>query len=188
MAIEEDLPVLDAKMKQLRFDYEQYFLGSRPREPVMLRNEVQKLVTYWSNQAIQNTAHRFRFSSLCARFLCLKRQWDATLRKMEEGTYQRQVFRGRMQARPQGSEPPPPAAASQAGGADASAAPDRLYTDYVSACRKLGQDPGGLTAERMQRAMAQQRDAIRSRFGCRDVRFRVVVEDGRAKLKAAPGS
>ena len=33
MASDEDLRELDRKVKQLRLDYERYFLGTRPREP-----------------------------------------------------------------------------------------------------------------------------------------------------------
>src|SRR5574340_149258 len=84
---EEDLQVLDQKLKQLRLDYEQYFLGSRPREPVLLRGEVQKLIALYSNVSIQNTAQRFKFSSLCSRYLTQRRQWDLVLRKIEDGTY-----------------------------------------------------------------------------------------------------
>ncbi len=39
MPIEEDLQTLDIKMKQLKLDYERYFLGTRPREPAMARSE-----------------------------------------------------------------------------------------------------------------------------------------------------
>ena len=31
---EEELRELDRKVKQLRVDYERYFLGTRPREPI----------------------------------------------------------------------------------------------------------------------------------------------------------
>ena len=38
---EADLQLLDVKIKQARNEYEQYFLGTRPREPQVLRGEVQ---------------------------------------------------------------------------------------------------------------------------------------------------
>lgn len=180
MAIEDDLQVLDAKIKQLRLDYEQYFLGARPREPVMLRGEVQKLVAYYSNVAIQNTAHRFKFSSLCSRFLTLRRQWDATQRKVEEGTYDRHVFKANLHARTPERSPAP------ASGTSPKAAPEDVFGAYLDACRSVGQDTAGVTREKLERVMSQQRDALCRQLGCRDVRFRVVVEQGKAKLKASP--
>ena len=35
--IDEELRMLDHRLKQLKLDYEQYFLGSRPREPVRIK-------------------------------------------------------------------------------------------------------------------------------------------------------
>jgi hypothetical protein len=64
----DELSTLDIKLKQLRFEYEQYFIGSRPREPVLLRGDVNKIVVKYSNTGIQNTALRFKFNNLCARF------------------------------------------------------------------------------------------------------------------------
>lgn len=187
MPIDEDLPILDAKIKQLRLDYEQYFLGARPREPVMLRAEIQKMIVFYSNQAIQNTAHRFRFSSLCSRFLTLRRQWDATQRKVEEGTYERHVFKAKLHGVPEAR--PAPAAPGRAQPAASArrhpAAPD-VYGAYLDACRSVGQDTAGVTREKLDRVMSQQRRALCSQLGCTDVRFRVVVEGGKAKLKASP--
>ena len=90
---EDELRDLDRKIKQLKLDYERYFLGTRPREPFLLRSDVQKIMAILSNTAIQNTALRFKFSSICSRYQALKRQWDETLRKIEAGTYARHKFK-----------------------------------------------------------------------------------------------
>jgi hypothetical protein len=186
VTIEEDLQILDAKTKQLRLDYEQYFLGARPREPSQLRAEVQKLIALLSNVPIQNTGLRFKFSSLCSRFLIQRRQWDLVLRKIEDGTYERHVFKANLHARAQG-EVSARSAATQAT-APAPAPAEDLFDAYIAACRSVGQATEGLTRERLDRVMEQQRDALRARHGCDDVRFRVVVESGKAKLKATPAS
>jgi len=82
---EEELRALDHKLKQLKLDYDRYFLGTRPREPVVLRGEVDKLVAIYSNQAITNSGLRFRFSSICSRYQALKRQWCEIVRQIESG-------------------------------------------------------------------------------------------------------
>ena len=97
--IDDDLQLLDVKLKQLRLDFEQYFLGSRPREPSLLRGEVQKMVAYYANVPIQNTALRFRFNNLRARFFIFRRHWDETLRKIENGTYERHLFKAELHER-----------------------------------------------------------------------------------------
>lgn len=179
--IDDDLQLLDVKLKQLRLDYEQYFLGSRPREPGLLRGEVQKMVAYYANVPIQNTALRFRFNNLRARFFTFRRHWDETLRKIENGTYERHLFKAELHERER-------AGRSQKGG---EAAPEPapgggLFSEYLAAREQCGQAAGSLSAEQFEKLLRSQEGAIREKFGCQSVRFRVVVEGGKAKLKASP--
>jgi hypothetical protein len=182
VAIEEELQVLETKLKQLRLDYEQYFLGSRPREPVQARGEVSKLFHLYNNTAIPNTAARFKFNSLCSRFFAYRRQWDEVLRKIEEGSYTRHVFKANLHDRERGKKPLTPAAAPAE---EVAPAPD-VFESYREACMSTGQDVSRLTRAGMDAILRKQEQEIRQRFGCSEVRFRVVVEGGKARLKATP--
>lgn len=164
---------MEVKIKQAKFEYEQYFLGHRPREPVMPRGEVQKIIAYWSNLPIRNTAQRFRFNTLCSRFFTFRRRWDDICRQIENGTYEphlKKLERVRM------SEPPP----------EPSTSDDDVYAAYREAREACGQGLKGLDRKKMDALLAKQRDAITAKYGCDDVKFRVVVEGGKAKLKASP--
>ena len=186
MPDEEDLRVLDQKLKQLKLDYERYFLGSRPREPVVLRGEVDKLVAIYSNQAIRNSAQRFRFSSICSRYQAFKRQWNEILRQMEQGTYGRHRFKAELHERERVDEPQ---AAPQE--ISRTSAAERLFEEYRAARESCGQETRSLTPAALERVIAEQQEALRERWGDAEFRFRVVIEDGRAKIKAsrmAPGS
>ncbi len=181
MPDEEELRALDHKLKQLKLDYDRYFLGSRPREPAVLRGEVDKLVAIYSNQAIRNSAQRFRFSSICSRYQAFKRQWNEILRQMEQGTYVRHRFKAELHGRDRVDEP-------EAAGAQetrAASAAERLYQEYRAARESCGQETKSLTPSALERVLAQQRETLRERFGDVDIRFRVVIEDGRAKIKAS---
>ena len=101
---DEDLRALDHKVKQLKLDYEQYLLGSRPREPQQQRGEVQKLIQQYLATPMQNTALRFRFNSINSRFQAFRRQWDIALRQIEDGTYKRHVFKADLHERARGLE------------------------------------------------------------------------------------
>ena len=180
MPLEEDFKILENKLLQLKLDYDQYFLGSRPREPVMLRGEVQKLIAMYSNQAIQNTALRFKFGSICSRYQAYKRQWVEVLRQIEAGTYTRHRFKAELHERERQKHGKPAEAAPKTGKSD-----DALFQSYVEACRSCGQDVKGLTPAKLEGILAKQREQLRSRFGDADVSFRVAIEDGKAKLKAS---
>ena len=189
MSVEEDLVVLEHKLNALKLDYERYFLGTRPREPVMARGEVQKIVIFYSNQAIPNTAQRFKFNSVNSRYQAYKRQWDNILRQMEAGTYKRDVFKANIrdkQRNAESAEKPAAAAKGAAGakGARSKSAGSELFDSYVNAAQACGQKVAGLTPKKLQAVVDKQTKMLQSKLGCKDISFRVVVQDGKVKLKA----
>lgn len=180
--IDEDMQLLEAKLKVLKFQYEQYFLGNRPREPQVERSEVQKIVAYWSNMAIRNTASRFKFNTLCQRFFTFRRQWDETCRKIESGTYEPHNFKAKLRAKDRPGSRSRPGAGANA----AKPSGDDLFEAYVEARRACGEKVEGLTRQKLDLVMARQEVALKSRYDCAAVKFRVVVENGKTKLKAQP--
>ncbi len=178
-AIDDDLRMLEFKLAQLKRDYDQYFLGNRPREPVQLRSEINKAVIELTSTAIKNTGARFKFTSICSRYQAYRRQWDETLRKIEAGTYERHRFKARLheQQAPGESAAVPPVSAPT---------PGDLYQSYVDARRTCGESVSGLTREKLESIIAEQRDALRTKFGeSAEFSFRVQIEDGKARLKAS---
>lgn len=173
--VEEDLRDLDRKVKQLRLDYERYFLGTRPRAPSQQRAEVDKLVAVLSNTPIQNTALRFKLNSIVSRYQAFKRQWEETLRKIDAGTYERHRFKaGLRQGAPETRESPE------------ARADTRLFDEYRSAQLAQGSDAKLLTREKLEGLVAEHRARLAERFGPRArFRFRIAVQDGRTKLKAS---
>jgi hypothetical protein len=180
--IDEDLQILDTKFKQLKLDYDQYFLGSRPREPAMLRAEVQKMIVMFSNTPIQNTASRFRFNSINSRYQAFKRQWDVTVRQIDAGTYARHVFKANLKDRMNANTTD---RAERAKTGAAAGAEERLFESYLVAAKSCGQNVASLTPEKLQKAVAKQEAEMRKKLGCDQVKFKVIVQNGKVKLKAS---
>ena len=174
----DELVQLDIKIGQLKNDYEQYFLGTRPREPLQARAAVDKIVARRMSAPSQNTAERFKFSSLCQRLQAHKRQWSEILRKMEAGTYQRHKFKARLHEQAREEKP-----ARAQPGSPAQDAPD-LFASYIDAARSCGQDVSKLTRKQLDAVVAKQGAALRSKLGCENVDFHVIVRNGKVKLKA----
>ena len=181
-SIDEDLKILDVKLNQLKREYEQYFLGTRPREPILLAGEVRKLILFLTNNPFPNTALKFKFSSICSRYQAYNRQWQETLRKIEQGTYERHRFKANLHERKAAETR---SAATMPGGARAD--DPGIYAAYVEARQACGQDVKNLSPAKLCAILRQQEKSLRSRFGDADIRFRVVVEGGKAKLKAFRG-
>ena len=171
-------------MNQLKLDYEKYFLGTRPTEPAMARSEVQKMVIRFSNTRITNTALRFKFNSLNGRYQAFKRRWDTTLRQIEAGTYKRHVFKADLRDRelPVAPDVNTARAASASNGQDTN-----IFETYRDAMLATGQDASKLTPAKLQKAIAKQEAALKKKLGCERVDFKVVVKDGKVRLKAAAG-
>ena len=191
---DEEVKVLEVRLTQLKLEYEKYFLGTRPTEPAQQRSELQKTVLKLSNMRITNTAQRFKFNSLNGRYQAFKRQWDNILRQIEAGTYKRHVFKADLHDRERalGSPSSDCAAKGQSDGAakgQSRGADDRgaLFETYRDAMVANGQTTKGLTADKLRKAIAKQEAAIKQKFGCDKVDFKVVVTDGKVKLKAAAG-
>ena len=178
----EDLQLLDVKLKMLKNEYEQYFMGSRMREPSLLRGEVQKMVAYYANVPIRNTGYRFKFNNLRARFFAFRRHWDRILREIEEGRYERHLFRAKLreQERPDRPESARPGAGSE------QAEREEVFESYLAAREACGQSTAGITRKRLDALMEKQAAQLSTKLGCREVKFRVVVTDGKAKLKVSP--
>ena len=183
---EEELKILEVRLNQLKLDYDKYFLGTRPTEPVMPRAEVQKTVIRFSNTRITNTALRFKFNSLNGRYQAFKRQWDATLRQIEAGTYKRHVFKADLRDRER--EISPDMKSPSGGGAgNRNGQKDDIFETYRDAMMATGQDASNLTRAKLQKAISKQETALKKKFGCEKVDFKVVVQGGKVRLKAAAG-
>ena len=96
---------LEAEIRRLEGEYNQYFSGRLPRPPVETKNRVTALVKKYDNSYIQNTADRFRFESLQTRFYKFLELVDRQLTNRELG-------RATFGKRPPAAAPAPTATAA----------------------------------------------------------------------------
>ncbi len=177
--IEEDLHDLEINLNRLRVEYEQYFAGGRRREPSELRGRVQKIVTRLVNKPPRNSGHRFRFNQLNAKFQIYRQLWGRIMRQMDAGTYRPHRFKAKLQEQPAEATADTPK--EQAAGKGAGI--HELYSAFASARGKTGESLD-LTPDKLALIVRKQTAALRQKHGKGTVRFRVVIENNRAKLKA----
>lgn len=185
----KDIEDLEAQLEQLRVAYEKYFLGIERREPAEDHRRVARSIRMAGEMHIPQAAVRFRAQSLKARLITYEQYWNRTLREIEEGTYRRHQFRVQQREQmarefeaAQGSKKPGATAhVDLAGGAGG-------YDSVVSEYRRI-QSQGGQAAvdpAKLAAALQKQEAQLREKFGAKRVEFRVVVEDGKPKVKAKP--
>lgn len=181
MGIAEDVTILDQKLSDLIKKYEQYFIGLEKREPLQLLGEVEKLVRRYTGTPINNTMYKHRFTMLVARLNTYREHWNRILKLMEEGRYSRDRFISDLHLR-QKSKPERQEGEAPVANADADI--DRLVHEFREARRACNLPVEMITRELVAATIEKQKPALAAKLGTENVAFRVVIEDGKPKLKA----
>jgi hypothetical protein len=196
MGLKEELDILDTKISKLKVDYEQYFAKILKREPTALRDEIDRIILKYSTQSTTNTSLKFRYSTLTSKYTSYKQFWNRILRQIEEGTYSRGAFGAKLpeasvnangvpQQRPEAAPPPPPRGAKE----EALINLDKfksIYQQLIEARKTCKESVEGMTYEKFTQALAQQTEKVKKDLQCKDIEYKVVVKDGKAKLTLIP--
>jgi len=188
------LDEVEQKMFVLKIDYEKYFSGLERIEPLRAREEVRRLMRDFQDEPITNSVQRFRYQTLKARFQSQELYWQRNLVLMERGTHPKMRFRADAKAKATASELIPDLPAEQIEVLrqrhEAQEREERayklVYDRYLEARAKCGQGTDNISFDAVREALRKQVRQIKSTYQCEGVKFRVVVEDGKAKVKALP--
>ena len=184
----------DSQLNLLNRAYEQYFLGFEKREPSELRREVEQLMRRCKSTPIQNTAAKFKLNAIVARYNTMRTYWDRTLREIEEGRYKRDVFKAHLHERERAEktggqkEPLSANAASSKNTSKPSDPMQQIFDQYMNLRQKTGESTSGLSVDKLSATLQKQAVAIKQKYNCNSVSFKVTVEDGKTKIKAIPKS
>jgi hypothetical protein len=178
-----ELTGIENEVRELHTLYEQYFAGVEKREPVKKRSAAAQRLLRFSQRRIQQTDLRFRYQNLATRFQSYVGYWDRILRLMDEGRYTRQTHK---------IKAPPPLTAGPVAEQPVAAPPppldttETIFRQLQQARTSCQMDPATLSRQQVESFLEKQKEAIRQRFGDRPVDFRVVIEDGKPKVKVRP--
>jgi DNA repair ATPase RecN len=201
--LEEQLDKMESRLDRLRSLYEQYFQGIEKIEPSMEKNAVHHQLQQMRKTKSRNTALRFRLNQLVARMNTYETYWMRTARRIEDGTYHRDVYMARYRNKAKKEQAPEEAAGETAApaaeqkprparraGEPRAAINDKavgqIYDAYVLAKRRCKESTKGLTKEALAKSLRKQVPAIMKQHKCKSVEFKVVIKKGKAILKAVP--
>jgi hypothetical protein len=191
---DQEMSQLETEIKRLEAEYNMFFTGRLPRLPWETRARVDGMVKRIDRMTLRNTAEKFRFGTLQARYQSFCDLWEKHLKAKEEG----RPIPGRRPA-----TPPPPAAkppSSRRTGDDAHA-PTANRVVHVAAFRDPVQEADRMKElyERLAEARSASGEAqvpyqrfvevVRAQVaklggGEAEVAFRVAVKDGKVTLTA----
>lgn len=193
------LDEIEQRMFLLKIEYEKYFSGIEKIEPLRDREELKRAMRDFLDEPIRNTVQRFRYQTLKARFQSLELYWTRNLVLMERGAHPKMRFRADVKAQqrrpvPGATAPPEPSISAEQAEVlrqrqEAMEREERayrvIYDKYLEARTKCGQSTD-LSFDAVRDALKKQVRTIKSTYQCESVKFRIVVEEGKAKVKALP--
>ncbi len=181
--VDEQLTELDQNIKRLRIEYDKYFVGTMKRPPQVLQGKVNKTVAYFSNKMPRNTAQKFRFNQLNSKYQMYRQHWGRIMRQIEAGTYKSDRFKAAIHDRDrfEGEAHTPMGTVAVPAG---SSPVDKLCDALTSARKKTGEQVG-INRTKVAQMVKLQTANIRKQHPGSKIRFRVVIENNRAKLKAS---
>ena len=170
---------LESSINQLKAQYDQYFLGVLKTPPAKLAENVAREVRTVATMKVQNTALQFKLQQIIARYNTFLLFWQRNLRDLEEGrTTRRKDKEAALVKAREG--------VFQISSIDSDRVQmESLYRKLSSEYKDMGRNkvPG---LPKVREMVKQQTDQIKQKFNCESVEYRVVVEEGRIKIKANP--
>jgi len=94
-ALTRELDELEVSLTELKAHYEQYFLGVDRHAPTTADAEMRQRLARLRGGQPRSAVVKFRIQALQQRFTTYDRLWKRTLSEMENGTYQRDLFKAR---------------------------------------------------------------------------------------------
>lgn len=182
--IERELQILEAEMRRLEGEYNMFFGGRLPRPPWETRKRVEGMVKRIDRLHISNYGHRFKFSTLQARFTSFIDLWDRGQRSRDEGRPGPFVPSRAVQEKPQKPAAPAEKRPAQVTFKDPLKETDKLhelYDNLAEMRRQAGQDaiPFHKFADLIKTQVTQMKEK-----GSAEVAFRVAMKDGKVAVTA----
>jgi hypothetical protein len=72
----QEMTLLETELKRLEVEYTQFFSGNLKRPPSERRARVEAAIRRHDRVPRSNTAERYRFETLQARYAALRQLWD----------------------------------------------------------------------------------------------------------------
>ncbi len=166
--IDAQLSQLEARIRDLKFDYDRYFTKDIKLEPIRKREDVERLILKLSKIQFIKVSQKFTYENIISRFISLKAYWDKRLRLLESTLAKK-------------SGEPMPASSPRE-----TPRYQQVYNDYVRLVTSLNPSANINSYESIQKTLESKRNELLSQYKCKDIEFKVEYENKKLKFKAVP--
>ena len=180
----------ERRMFLLKLNYEKYFSGIERIEPMKEREDCRRFVRDLMQESMTNTMQKHKFTSLRARYNSLELYLTRNMVMIERGTHPKMKFRANLREQQQKDaeirrEQMAERRRKFSERQKQDLAYRTAYDKFMDARQKCGQSTD-LSYDVLKKSLNNQVRSIKSKFKCERVKFRVSIEDGKAKMKAIP--
>ena len=175
-----ELRRLEEMLNDLKVDYEQYFMGITLYSPDKLHKEVKRQIRHLRKAPFKKPWASYKLRSLEGRYHTFNDYWQRVIRQKEEGTYHKDVFKANLREKNQQED-----MASLTAQGKVSKQVAHLYDSYKRALEKQLGRKQEIDFKAFQKSLRQQAKAYQEKFGDKKLQFKVVVQEGRVKIKAS---
>lgn len=170
-----ELDQLDREIQQFHVDSRRFLAGDLDIPPEDLMERISGTIRKLRVRGIRGVADNFRLNSLEARYNSHRELHNRRVRESEQGRSRRAMRGVREEADPRKG-----IVVGENGDLHAV---EKLYKGLFL---KSGTRNPAMDLERFRSYIHRQADTIREKTGCRDIQFRVDIQEGKAKIKAKP--
>ncbi len=198
-----DMETMQRLFKAVEHGYNLYFAGVLKEAPVVDRTRLDHLVSTYRNAGLNKVSQRFLFNSFMNKYVIHSEQWNRWLQDRESGLVddprlsasvlkarrewrkleKPEINNGRKEEEKHSEGKKDAQIKRKKAGQAARSGMRPLYDAYINACLKCGTVPkwdyGGF-----ERYVSKQKSAIKGKYDCKNVTFRVAVRSGKVTLKA----
>lgn len=187
-SVDPDLEELDKRIRQLKVEYEVFFVGGKKTPPTMLRNSVERLIQKVLDEKNPTFAQKFKLNTLISRFTAYKELWRKKTQEKEERGILRDAQELQRMIEHGLSAAPPPA---RGGGAsfvtenpDGNVEQARTFYEFMRASHQEVTGKAFSTDfEKFLNLLRSKTAEIRERFRCTSVEFTAAPDEAGARVK-----
>ena len=181
----DEIVLFEKRVQSIIIVFEQYFLGIIRIPPLTEREHLVSFIRRIPALPLRTTSARYRLQAAADKFNIYNRRWDINLRKIEDGTYERAMFKAKLhQPVLPVSEPSPPASTPEAARVGIPPAVQRLYEAYVKAREQCGLSSQGISALKIHELVKSRQEKLRTEYPGKKIAFRLEIKDNTPVIKA----
>ena len=182
-----DINRLEVAIRELRQEYDRYFAGLEKLQPLRQHDRVKKMLKTLKTTKSKNSAWRYKLNSVQSTLLSHEGLWERICRQIENGTYKRDKMRAErlIEQKESTAEQTEKQNHKESSGSDYKKSMIDLHSSYQQALKTIGNSKK-VSIDSFNKTIEKQANAIKQKYDCKDVSFKVSVADGRVKLKVIP--